>query len=340
LAGCPRWPLVVDSLIVTGRSAAHGYDTGVWASPHTPPSWLAGIGPPKVAFRPGHVLPMVLFGLATVLWMLVVGYGAVRLDAAWSGLAGVLGLGGLALVWRGLPVPAAPVLLAAVACWAFVAREWVPDSAGDLGGAARLIAGSLGFAAPLVLAAFAAVWADGRRTARATVESGLGGRRWFGVNQGDPEPQLPALEQVPAALFFALASGQSSHLVVAGRRVALVATTVWPRGEYGVEGNQVVRNGRPYRPGTDEVDGTVDDVRRWRRRLAPVGATCRAFLVVHPASGRLTDTVHVELPPVEGVQVMAADRFVEDVGAFLAADANQICVDVLLELTDLYDSDA
>jgi hypothetical protein len=285
------------------------------------------------------MLPLVVFGLATTLWVAVVGYGAVRLDAAWSALAGVLGLGGLALVLRGLPLPAAPVLLAAVACWAFVARGWVPDSAGDLAGASRLVAGSLAFAAPLVLAAFAAVWADGRRSARATVEEGLGGRRWFGVNRGDPEPQLPALEQVPSALFFALPSGQCSHLVVAGRRAALVATTVWPRGEYGVEGNQVVRNGRPYSPGTDEVDGTVDDVRRWQRRLAPVGATCRAFLVVHPASGRLTDTIHVELPAVEGVQALAADQFVETVGAFLAADANEISVDVLLELKDLY-SDA
>jgi hypothetical protein len=293
-----------------------------------------------VVLRPGPVLPLVVFGAATTLWVLAVGYGAVRVDAVWSGLAGLLGLGALALVLRGLPLPAAPVLLAAVACWAFVARDWVPESAGDLGGVVRLVAGSLAFAVPLVLAGFAAVWADGRRTARSAVEKALGGRRWFGVNRGDPEPQLPALEQVPSALFFALPSGQCSHLVVAGRRAALVATTVWPRGEYGVENNQVVRNGRPYSPGTDEVDGTVDDVRRWQLRLAPVGVTCRAFLVVHPASGRLTDTVHVDLPPVEGVQVLAADRFVEDVGAFLADDANRIAVDVLLELKDLYGSDA
>ncbi|GIJ69265.1 hypothetical protein [Virgisporangium ochraceum] len=321
---------------MTGRSAAHGYDTGAWVPARTPPSWLASVGPPRVVLRPGPVLPLVVSGVATALWVLVVGYGAVRLDPAWSALAGLLGLGALALVLRGLPLPAAPVVLAAVACWAFVARDWVPESAGDLAGAARLVAGCLAFAVPLVLAGFAAIWADGRRTARAAVEKGLGGRRWFGVNRGDPEPQLPALEQVPAALFFALPSGQSSHLVVAGRRAALVATTVWPRGEYGVEKNQVVRNGRPYSPGTDEVDGTVDDVRRWQLRLGPVGATCRAFLVVHPASGRLTDTVRVDLPPVEGVQVLAADRFVEEVGAFLAADANEIAVDVLLSLTDLY----
>jgi hypothetical protein len=36
------------------------------------------------------------------------------------------------------------------------------------------------------------------------------------------------------------------------------------------------------------------------------------------------------------VQVVAADQFVETVGAFLAADANEISVDVLMELSDLY----
>lgn len=331
---------MVDSLTVTRRSAAHGYDTGIWVSPRTPPSWLAGIGPPRVVMRPGTVLPLVVFGLATALWVVVVVYGAVRLDAAWSGLAGVLGLAALALLMRGLPLVALPAVLAAVACWAYVSRGWVPDSAGDLLGVGRLIAGNVAFAVPLVLGCVAAVWADVRRSSRAAVVEGLGGRRWFGVNRGDPEPQLPALEQVPSALFFALPEGQCSHLVVAGRRAALVATTVWPRGEYGVDGNRVVRNGRAYTPGTDEVDGTVDDVRKWQGSLAPVGATLRAFLVVHPASGRLTDTIHVDLPPVEGVHVVAADSFVETVGGFLAADAQVIDVDVIGELAWLYGNPA
>jgi hypothetical protein len=217
-----------------------------------------------------------------------------------------------------------------------VARSWVPDSGGDVAGLAKLIAGNLAYSGPLVLGYLAAVWADGRRTSRAGVSTGLGGRRWFGVNVGDPEPQLPALEQVPAARFFALPAGSCSHLVVAGRRAALVGTTVWPRGEFGVSGNQVVRNGRPFAPGTDDVDGAVDDLRRWSQRLAPVGANCRAFLTVHPASGRITDAVRVAMPAVEGVQVVAAADFVETVGAYLAADANTISVDVMTELADLY----
>jgi hypothetical protein len=325
------------------RSAAHGYDTGAWVAPVKPPSWLASIGRPQVVLRPGYVLPYAVFGVATALWVLVVGYGAIRVDTVWSGLAAVLGLAALALLVRGLPLAAVPLLLMAIACWAFVGRGWVPASAGDLPGIVRLIAGNVAFAVPLVFSCAAAVWADVRRSARAAVCAGLGGRRWFGVNRGDPEPQLPALEQVPSALFFALPEGQCSHLVVAGRRAALVATTVWPRGEYGIEGNRVMRRnsrsvaeggekGRPYAPGTDEVDGAVDDVRRWRHELAPVGVTCRAFLIVHPASGRLTDAVHIDLPAVEGVQVLPAGSFVETVGGFLAADAQVIDVDVVSEL--------
>ncbi|GAA0956703.1 hypothetical protein GCM10009558_074850 [Virgisporangium aurantiacum] len=89
---------MVDWLTVTAshrRSAAHGYDTGAWVAPRTPPSWLAGIGAPRVVLRPGHVLPLVVCGLAGALWVVVVGYGAIRLDAVWSGLAGLLGLGNL-----------------------------------------------------------------------------------------------------------------------------------------------------------------------------------------------------------------------------------------------------
>jgi hypothetical protein len=327
------WPTVKAS---SRPSAAFGYDTGAWVPARTPPSWLGAVKSSRVVIRPGHVLPLVVFAVATAVWVAVVGYGALRLDAAWGVLAALLGLGGLTLVVRGFPLPAVPALLASVACWAFVARSWVPDSAGDVAGLAKLVGGNLVFAGPLVLAYLAAVWADGRRADRATVSAGLGGRRWFGVNVGDPEPQLPALEQVPSARFFALPAGACSHLVVAGRRAALVGTTVWPRGEFGVSGNEVVRNGRPFAPGTDEVDGAVDDLRTWARRLAPVGATCRAFLTVHPASGRLTDAVHVTMPLVEGVQVIVADDFVETVGAFLAADANTISVDVMTELSDLY----
>jgi hypothetical protein len=204
-------------------------------------------------------------------------------------------------------------------------------------GVAALVGGNLAFAAPVVAGFAAAIWADARRAALTAVDlvvGPAGGRRWFGVNRGEPEPQLPALEQLPAVRFFALPRGQCSHLVVAGRRVALVASSVWPRGEYGVADNEITRNGRPFAPGTDEVDGTVDDLRAWAMRLAPAGAVCRAFLVVHPASGRLTDAVRLDVPVLEGVQVVAAAEFVEAAGGFLAAEAHTLSVPVLEPLIE------
>jgi hypothetical protein len=321
------------------RSAAHGYDTGAWVPSRTPPSWVAGIRGTAVRVRPGYAVPLAAFVASAATTVCVVAYAAVRLDAPWSVLAGIAGLGGLALALRGFPLPAVLALLVAVACWGFVARDLVPDSWGQVGGLARLIGGNLALAVPLAAGFLAAGWVDGRRTAQAAVREALGGRRWFGVNRGDPEPQLPGLERIPSAHFFALTAGQSSHLVAAGRRVVLVATTVWPRGEYGVERNEVVRNARPYRPGTDEIDGVVDDLRTWAALLRPAGATCRAYLAVHPASERLTDRVRLALPPIEGVHVVAADDFLEAAGGFLAAEPHTIQVDVMQRLAKLRTDD-
>lgn len=317
------------------RATAYGYDTGAWVAPKTPPSWLAGIRGPAVRLRPGPVLPLVAFAAAAVTVLTVTGFGAARLDAPWSVLAGLAGLGGLALVLRGFPLPAVPVLLLAMACWGFVSRSLVPGSLGDPGGLARLVAGNLAFAVPLVAGFLAGGWADGRRAARAAVDDRLGDQRWFGVNRGEPEPQLPGLEQIPSTRFFALPTGACSHLVVAGRRVALVGTTVWPRGEYSVATNEIVRNGRSFTPGTDDVDGVVDDLRSWMARLGPVGVSGRAFLVVHPASERLTDTVRIGVPLLEGVQVVAADEFLEVAGGFLAAEPHTVDVEVMAALVDL-----
>jgi hypothetical protein len=303
----------------------------------TPPSWVGGIRGSTARVRPGPALPLVAFTAAALATVVVAGYGAARIDAPWSVLAGLAGLGGLALALRGFPLVAVPALLVAVVCWGFVSRSLVPDSFGDLGAVAELIAANLAFAVPLGAGLVAAIWADGRRCAQAGVAARYGDQRWFGVNRGEPEPQLPGLEQIPSARFFALPSGASSHLVAAGRRVALVGTTVWPRGEYGVEANEIVRNGRTYTPGTDEVDGAVDDLRAWAAKLAPAGAICRGYLVVHPASERLTDTVRIDIPLLEGVQVVAAGEFLELAGGFLTAEPYTVDVDVMAALAHLHE---
>ena len=61
------------------------------------------------------------------------------------------------------------------------------------------------------------------------------------------EPGITIMETVPSARFFQTAGGHCPHLVTAGRRVALVRSTVWPRGGYTVtEVGEVRRNGRSH----------------------------------------------------------------------------------------------
>jgi hypothetical protein len=261
---------------------------------------------------------------AALAWTAVVGFGVVQLSASWSVLAGIAGLIALGLAIRGYPLVGIAGLLAAVACWGFVTRPVVPASFSDVVGVLRLVGENLAFAGPLLIAFLAAMWVDGRRAAVAAVRAALA-QRWVGINRGDPEPQLPALEEIPAARFYALPDGRRcSHAVAAGKRVALVGSTVWPRGQYTLRRHEIQRNERSYVPGTGDVDAVFEDLRAWTARLASANATCQAFLVVHPASERLTDAVRIELPQLDGVHVLPAEKFAEDVGAFLAVQPNRI----------------
>jgi hypothetical protein len=331
-----RGPAGVQRPTPPRPAAAYGHDTGAWVAPQTPPAWQAAIRGDRVTVAPGVALPWAAFGAATLAWCPAVGFGVLQVNPSWSALAAIFGVAGLALALRGYPLVGSGALLVAVACWGFVCRRLVPESIGDLAGDAKLIGANLAFVVPLVAGFLAGIWVDGRRTAAAALRTAMGGRRWFGVNRGEPEPQLPALEAIPSARFFALPEGRCAHLVAAGRSVALVATTVWPRGEYTVAGNRILRNGRPFAPGTDDVDGVVDDLRAWAGRLAATGATCRAFLVVHPASERLTDAVRMSLPLLDGVQVVPAPEFAEAVGGFLAARPHLLDARVLEPLVALY----
>ncbi|GIJ45690.1 hypothetical protein Val02_25760 [Virgisporangium aliadipatigenens] len=320
-----------------GVSAAHGFDTGAYATlapaSGAPPSWLPRIRRETVTARPGAFVPVGLLGVAGLAVLAITGYGVARWDLAWSLLAALAGIAALVTAARGWPLVAFAGLLVGVVCWSFVARSMVPE-AWDLAGIVRLVLGNLAYAVPTICGIVAGTWTDARRSARDSVRV-VAERRWFGLNRRESEPQLPALEKIPAARFFALPDGRCGHLVVAGRRVALVGATVWPRGEYDIGGNEVRRDGRPFAPGTDDVDAVVDDLRTWAERLTPVGATLRAFLTVHPASERPGDAVHLDIPEVEGVRVVATERFVEEAGEFLAAEPNLLSVPVLEALLPL-----
>jgi hypothetical protein len=283
-----------------------------------------------------------LCGLA---WLLVVAYGFDNLHLAWTLLAFLAGGGGIALTVRGYPVPGGAVLLGAVIAWGLATRDLVPQAATDILGDLALFGSNLAFAAPLQLAFLGALRIDARRSAQAQVRAMADERRWWGGEnggqnggeRGDREPRLAVLEAIPSTRFFAVPAGICTHLVVAGRRAALVGATVWPKGDYTTDGTDMLRNGRFFGPGTDDVAAAMADARTWARRFADTPVTCRTFLVVHPASDRLTDEVRLGLPASdrpEHAEVLPADAFAEIAGEFLMHEPYRIDVQVMQLLMD------
>jgi hypothetical protein len=295
-----------------------------------PPSWQARIRPARPAMvRPGPAVAIMLTAAAALAWLLVVAYGFDHLPLLWTLAAFVTGGGGLALTVRGFPVPGAIALLVGVVGWGLATRDLVPQAATDILGDLRLFAWNLMFAAPLLLAYLAALRVDARRSAHAEVRSVVEERRWWGGEQGDHEPRLGVLEAIPSVRFFAVPGNVCTHLVVAGRQVALVGSTVWPRGEYTNDQTDVLRGGRFFGPGTDDVAALMTDTRTWVKRFSDTPVTCRAFLVVHPASDRLTDGIRLALPPTEYAELVHSDSFAEVVGEFLMREPYRIDVQVI-----------
>jgi hypothetical protein len=294
-----------------------------------PPAWRKLIRSgrqPKV--RPGIVRPVALTVLASIVWLAVVAYGVLKLDPLWSAAAVVVGAGGLALALRGRSVIGLlPVLLGAGA-WGMATGDKVPDSFSNISGDLWLVAWNVVYAVPLLIAYGFATWVDSSRYARDRVAAVLGDRRWFGnADVPDAEPGIAVMETVPSARFFQLAGGSSPHMVTAGRRVALIRSTVWPRGEYtATDVGEVHRNGRIYANGSDDLNGMLADMRTWAERLESVAPHGMGFLVVHPASGRPGDKVDIDIPETRGIQVISADQFVPVVGEYLAGEPYRIDV--------------
>jgi hypothetical protein len=294
-----------------------------------PPAWRKLIRSGRQArVRPGIVRPVALTVLAGLVWLAVVGYGVLRLDLMWSVAALVVGAAGLALALRGRSVIGLlPVLLGAGA-WGMATGSKVPDSFSNLQGDLKLVAWNVVYAVPLLIAYGFATWVDGSRYARDRVSAVLGDRRWFGAaDVPDAEPGIAVMETVPSARFFQLAGGSSPHMVTAGRRVALVRSTVWPPGEYTVtDVGEVHRNGRIYANGSDDLNGMLADMRTWAERLESVAPHGMGFLVVHPASARSGDKVDIDIPETRGIQVIPANQFVPVVGEYLAGEPYRIDV--------------
>jgi len=353
------------------RAAGRG-GSGAWAyspqsAPSAPgerragpaPSWQARISPSRPAVvRPGPAVPIIATAAAGLAWLLVVAYGFDHLPLLWTLAAFLAGGGGLALTIRGFPVPGAIVLVAAVVGWGLATRDLVPQAATDILGDLRLFGWNLAFAAPLLPAYLGALRIDARRSAQAEVRSIVEKRRWWGDEAGErgrpsepgrpgervgtgehrehreQEPRLGVLEAIPSVRFFAVPGKICTHVVVAGRQIAVVGSTVWPRGDYTSDQADVLRNGRFFGPGADDVTALMTDSRTWVKRFTETSVTCRAFLVVHPASERSTDEVRLALPRTEHAELVHADAFAEVVGEFLMREPYRIDVQVIQMLVE------
>jgi hypothetical protein len=109
--------------------------------------------------------------------------------------------------------------------------------------------------------------------------------------------------------------------------VALIRSTVWPRGAYTVaETGEVQRNGRIFVHGADDLRGAVADAGAWTERLGSAASTVTGFLVVHPSSDRPGDLVDIDVAATGGVRVITAKEFVAVAGDFLAAEPYRLDV--------------
>jgi len=278
--------------------------------------------------RPGIVRPVALMVLAGLAWLAVVALGVLKLNPLWSLGALVAGLGALALAVRGRSVLGLLPVLAGAAAWGMATGDKMPDSFSDVAGDLTVVGWNVLYAVPLLVAYGCATWVDSARDVRDRVDAALGQRRWFGAaDVPDAEPALAVLETVPSVRFFQLHEGACAHLVTAGRRVALIRATVWPRGDYTVtDVGEVHRNGRIFAPGSDDLNGVMADVRRWGERLEGVAPVGVGFLVVHAANDRDGEAVRIDVPETRGVRVISAHRFVTAVGEFLAEEPYRVDV--------------
>ncbi|GDY29233.1 J domain-containing protein [Gandjariella thermophila] len=162
------------------------------------------------------------------------------------------------------------------------------------------------------------------RSARAFVAE-FGGRLVFGRPGTEVAERLTArllggyLTALPGVrIFHGLALPGSvfadvDHAVLCGRRLVLVESKRWLPGHYAADGaGGLWRNGHPFRGGAIRLPKAVDAY----RALLP-GVEVRGVALVHPSRpGEITTDESAEAP----VPPMHAERFVREVGAWLAAE--------------------
>ncbi|MEV8513061.1 hypothetical protein [Dactylosporangium sp. NPDC051484] len=298
-----------------------------------PPSWAAGVkSGRRVGVRPSGIVAGALLAAATVLALAVAGWGIKELSILW-GAAAIAALAGVVvLTLRGFPLFAILTGVAGAVAWGAATRGRLPESWFDLLGVLAFIGINLAFVVPLVGAFLSALLLDARRVSRLSIDEAVSGRRWWG-KPDDHLPRLKQLEAIPSARFFALGEGGCTHLVVAGRRVALFLPTVWPHGEFTMDAaGQVLRGGRLFVPGSEDVDGLAAEVHTWREQLAEVGGAVRGYLVVAPARGDVSEDLVITVAPGEHLHLVHAHEMAEAAGRWLSADAYHVDLHVMERL--------
>ncbi|MFG2036733.1 hypothetical protein [Dactylosporangium sp. NPDC048998] len=298
-----------------------------------PPSWTAGVkSSRRVGVRPTGIVAGALLAVATVVALAVAGWGIKELSILW-GAAAIAALAGVVvLTLRGFPLFAILTGVAGAVAWGVATRGRLPESWFDILGVLAFIGINLAFVVPLAGAFLSALLLDARRLSRLSIDEAVSGRRWWG-KPDDHLPRLKQLEAIPSARFFALGEGGCTHLVAAGRRVALFLPTVWPHGEFTMDAaGQVLRGGRLFVPGSEDVDGLAAEIHTWREQLAKVGGAVRGYLVVAPARGDVSEDLVISVAPGEHLHLVHAHEMAEAAGRWLSAEPYHVDLHVMERL--------
>ncbi|WP_433614042.1 hypothetical protein ACQP2P_06625 [Dactylosporangium sp. CA-139114] len=300
---------------------------------NAPAPWAEGIKRSKrVAVRPTGAVAAGLLGVSVLVALAVAGWGIKELSILW-GAAAILALAGVVvLTLRGFPLFAILTIAAGAVAWGVATRGRLPDSWFDLPGVLGFIGINLAYVVPLAGSFLSALLLDARRVSRSSIDEAVSGRRWWG-KPDDTLPRLKELEAIPSSRFFALGEGGCTHLVSAGRRVALFLPTVWPHGEFTMDAaGQVLRGGRLFVPGSEDVDGLAAEVHTWREQLAKVGGSVRGYLVVAPSRGDVSEDLVISVAPGEHLHLVHAHEMADAAGRWLAAEPYRVDLHVMERL--------
>jgi serine/threonine protein kinase len=174
--------------------------------------------------------------------------------------------------------------------------------------------------------AFAGVVVYDVRKLRRNSKRALAQPLWHG--RPSDRPLLGALAHIPSARFFRLPYPAVQFAVVAGDRIALLRWAAWPSRRYTVRGDRVHVGEHAFEPGSRELAGLADELRRQRELIST--ATVRAFLVVRGEAGHPPT---IDAPVDADVTVLPEELAEPAIGEFLAERPYDLVAPLIDHLT-------